>query len=52
MKAEKINGFEYNENYDEPDFAPNSEEEEMYLSYLESLKDEESDYNFERGKSR
>ena len=52
MREDVIKGFEYNENYDEPDFAPNSEEEEMYLSYLESLEDEESDYTYEKGKSR
>ena len=52
MSEEKRKGFEYNENYDEPDFAPNSEEEDMYLSYLESLEDGESDYAYERGKKR
>lgn len=47
-----LNRFEYNDNYDEPDFPPNSEEEDYYLNYLESLPTEESDYNYERGKSR
>ena len=52
MNQETVKGFEYNENYDEPDFAPNSMEEEMYLDYLEELEDEESDYLYEKGKSR
>lgn len=47
-----LNRFEYDNNYDEPDFPPNSEEEDYYLNYLESLPTEESDYNYERGKSR
>lgn len=43
--------FTYNENYDEPDFPPYSEEEEMYLKYIDSLEDEESDYSYEKGKN-
>ena len=52
INTEVVKGFEYNENYDEPDFAPNSEEEAMYLSYLESLEDEEPDYIDGIGKRR
>ena len=51
-KKDNISRFEYNDNYDEPDFPPNSDEEEMYLNYLESLPDESSDYLYERGKNR
>ena len=52
MNQKTIKGFEYNDNYDEPDFAPNSEEEEMFLNYLESLEEDESDYAYEKGKNR
>ena len=51
-RSNTTNGFEYNEKFEEPGFAPNSEEESMYFNYLESLVDEESDYAFENGKSR
>lgn len=50
--SKDISNFEYSDNYSEPDFPLNSEEEDMYLSYLESLEDEESDYNYEQGKNR
>ena len=45
-----IRKFEYSEDYQEPDFPPNSEEEDMYLDYLEKLPDEEPDYINDEGK--
>ena len=50
--SEEIRRFEYNENYDEPSFPPNSEEEDMYLEYLENLQDEEPDYISSKHKTR
>ena len=51
-RTDEIRRFEYNENYDEPDFPPNSEEEDMYLTYLENLQDEEPDYISSEHKTR
>ena len=51
-RKDNISRFEYTDNYEEPDFPPNSEEEGMYLKYLSELPNEESDYLYERNKNR